>query len=605
MIRRILPAGVAVAAALLWPAGALADAPPNDDFANAMQISTVPFSDSVDPRTATTEPPEPPPACDFSTAGTVWYSYTPSGDGTVETFIDSALVNPGIVSVYTGSGLSSLDLVGCRSFFGPTSPLTFAATAGTTYYFQARALSETAAELTFSLKFRAAGPPAVANDNFADARQLAALPFSDVVDNTEATSEDGEPTWCGPTNETIWYRFTPTSTGVVRADTSGSAFPISELAVYEQNAGGFGGLSFTGCVFNGNPLYFTAEAGHTYYLQAGSFIVGGGLLHVNLQAVPPPPNDDFEQATPIASLPFSADLEILGATIQPGEPTPCRFPVKGTAWYAFTPTVSGTYTGGLTSPSAFTFVVAYGIYTGTTLADLRQTACNLGNPLEFDAERGTTYYIQVANHVGLGSSSTFSLRLLHARDSTPPAITPIVTGTLGDDGWYVSDVGVTWSVDDPESPVSAKTGCDTSTVASDTSGVTFSCSATSDGGTATQSLTIKRDATPPTAACAATPNVMWAPTHKLVPVTTTVAVSDATSGGAGFVLTGVTSNEGTPSLDIVDWTAGAADTHGQLRSERLGTSADRVYTLAYRGFDGAGNAGTCEVSVTVPHDQRE
>ena len=33
-------------------------------------------------------------------------------------------------------------------------------------------------------------------------------------------------------------------------------------------------------------------------------------------------------------------------------------------------------------------------------------------------------------------------------DDTPPVIDATVTGTLGTNGWYVSDVGIEWSVDD-------------------------------------------------------------------------------------------------------------------------------------------------------------
>lgn len=82
-------------------------------------------------------------------------------------------------------------------------------------------------------------------------------------------------------------------------------------------------------------------------------------------------------------------------------------------------------------------------------------------------------------------------------DSTPPVITPIISGTLGNNGWYTSDVQVDWTVADGESTVSSSTGCGQKTVTSDTAGVTFTCSATSGGGTASQSVTIKRDATAP------------------------------------------------------------------------------------------------------------
>lgn len=82
-------------------------------------------------------------------------------------------------------------------------------------------------------------------------------------------------------------------------------------------------------------------------------------------------------------------------------------------------------------------------------------------------------------------------------DSTPPTITPSVSGTLGTNGWYVSDVGVQWNVDDPDSAVSATSGCDPTTITTDTAGTTLTCSATSAGGTSSQSVMIKRDATPP------------------------------------------------------------------------------------------------------------
>lgn len=83
-------------------------------------------------------------------------------------------------------------------------------------------------------------------------------------------------------------------------------------------------------------------------------------------------------------------------------------------------------------------------------------------------------------------------------DSTPPVITPSVVGDLGNNGWYTSNIAVSFSVTDPESAVSSKSGCDLVSVTSDTQGVTFTCSATSAGGTASQSVTVKRDAARPT-----------------------------------------------------------------------------------------------------------
>lgn len=83
-------------------------------------------------------------------------------------------------------------------------------------------------------------------------------------------------------------------------------------------------------------------------------------------------------------------------------------------------------------------------------------------------------------------------------DTTAPVITPHVVGTLGDNNWYTSDVKVTWDVVDNESTIGSQTGCGETNITSDTAGTTLTCSATSVGGTNSQSVTIKRDATAPT-----------------------------------------------------------------------------------------------------------
>jgi hypothetical protein len=84
-------------------------------------------------------------------------------------------------------------------------------------------------------------------------------------------------------------------------------------------------------------------------------------------------------------------------------------------------------------------------------------------------------------------------------DTTAPVIVPSVSGPLGTNGWYVGDVTVTWSVTDPESDVPSTTGCGPTTISSDTSGTTLTCSATNGAGlSSSASVTIRRDAAPPT-----------------------------------------------------------------------------------------------------------
>ena len=184
-------------------------------------------------------------------------------------------------------------------------------------------------------------------------------------------------------------------------------------------------------------------------------------------------------------------------------------------------------------------------------------------------------------------------------DTTPPVITPTVTGTTGLNGWYVGDVTLAWSVDEPETPGSlVTTGCAGQSITLDQAATTYSCSATSVGGSmGPVTVTIKRDATPPTISCAASPGILWPPNGKLMPVTVTVT----TGGATAFNLVSVTASAGV-AADIQGWSIGTADTAGLLRASRSGSGGDRTYTLTYEATDEAGNAARCSTTVRVPHD---
>jgi TolB protein len=128
-------------------------------------------------------------------------------------------------------------------------------------------------------------------------------------------------------------------------------------------------------------------------------------------------------------------------------------------------------------------------------------------------------------------------------DTTPPVITPNVSGVLGNNGWYISNVQLSWSVVDNESAVTSQLGCGTQIVSSDTSGISFTCTATSTGGTSSQSVTIKRDATPPSITF-----VSRTPANQNGWNKTDVAVnwncSDALSGAVSASVTRLLSSEG-------------------------------------------------------------
>ena len=121
------------------------------------------------------------------------------------------------------------------------------------------------------------------------------------------------------------------------------------------------------------------------------------------------------------------------------------------------------------------------------------------NPLTQD-QRGMRRY---ADHPSIPNAMTgsdigaFELEY-DSGDASPPVITPTVSGTLGNNGWYTSDVQISWSVVDNESAVTIFFGCETQTFSYDIGFYIFPCTAFSAGGTSILNVSIKRDATAPT-----------------------------------------------------------------------------------------------------------
>jgi hypothetical protein len=156
-----------------------------------------------------------------------------------------------------------------------------------------------------------------------------------------------------------------------------------------------------------------------------------------------------------------------------------------------------------------------------------------------------------------------------AGDYSPPVISPNITGKAGNNDWYVSDVSVGWDVTDEESPIDSTEGCDPATVTSDTKGAAFLCKATSAGGTAQDSASIKRDVTPPTVTCGS-------PQPELE------------LGQLGAV-----------SASVDDITSGPATSTAK---SIVNASAPGSYTAPVTGFDRAGNKTTknCPYKVVIP-----
>lgn len=108
---------------------------------------------------------------------------------------------------------------------------------------------------------------------------------------------------------------------------------------------------------------------------------------------------------------------------------------------------------------------------------------------------GTHTFTLTVNDGELSDTDTVVVDVV---DPTAPVITPTVSGTLGDHGWYTSDVQVSWSTSDAETGVASSTGCSAASVVADTASQSFTCEATNGAGAmSSDTATVKRDATPP------------------------------------------------------------------------------------------------------------
>jgi hypothetical protein len=126
-----------------------------------------------------------------------------------------------------------------------------------------------------------------ANDDFANAVVIGALPFTDDIGNTnEATAVDDPANDCLVDGHTVWYTFTPSVDTRINANTFGSDYDTG-IAVYTGTPPSLTQIACNDDAITGqfvqSNLNFDAAAGTTYYFMVGSCCgSGGGHLVFNV-----------------------------------------------------------------------------------------------------------------------------------------------------------------------------------------------------------------------------------------------------------------------------------------------------------------------------------
>ena len=218
-------------------------------------------------------------------------------------------------------------------------------------------------------------------------------------------------------------------------------------------------------------------------------------------------------------------------------------------------------------------------------------------PFTISNEGATAVYYKSTDNVGnVETAKSISVKI----DKTSPTITATINPNPNANGWNSTDVTVSFICDDSISGIAS---CPSPiTVTTEGAGqVITGTSVDKAGNTATTSVTLNIDKTPPVANISANPGFLWPPNHKMVDVAINGGASDSISQVASIVFT-VTDEYGGTVQPIVS----GFNTIIPLEAWREGTDRDgRVYTITVVVTDMAGNQSTAITEVIVPHDMRK
>ena len=375
--------------------------PSNDNFAG-VGISGADGTASGNNTNATGQTGEPNIA--GSPADTsVWYSWTAPENGPTTFNVRDAAFDT-TLHVFTGGSFAGLASVASNDDFNGTlqSKVSFTALAGTTYRIAVDGFS--AAHGTFSLQYAQNSP---ANDNFASATVITGAAGKQSGNSGRSTGEPGEPNHGSIPDRSVWYSWTAPETGqavfntresnfdtVIAAYTGTAIASLTQIASNDQTNGS-----------NQSKITFPVTAGTVYRIAVDGF--GSTTGNVGLQwSTDPPANDDFGAPKILDSCAGTTSATTVRTTGEPGESgfhggaTP-----DNSAWFSWTPTVSGPATVQLSSVAAG-FSPGVGVYTGDSIAALTPVG-NGATTVSLTVVAGTTYRIAVDGNSG--STGTFDL----------------------------------------------------------------------------------------------------------------------------------------------------------------------------------------------------
>jgi hypothetical protein len=415
-------------------------APPNDNFANAAAIGSVPFTTSADLTTAS--PEEGEPACFVTALKTIWYSITLPERSDAEFRVSAGGVAGAAVSVYSGSSVGALTTVaGCS-----THSVRVSLQPGRTYYVQVAKHAYDYGRVTLSVKPLTGLAGRVTDEHNA--------PLDNICVEATKVPEDVDPGdvdyGYAETDAAGGYRILGITPGRYRVafydcrprpqylyefyndkhvwEDADLVTVVEDRLTYDVDASLAQAAAITGTITgeddgptagvcvnavdadtgtptgwasvapDGTYRVYVAGGRHklrfgcnNYYVDewyddrpdfesATAITTVTGQETTGVDAVlgvrPIPANDGFANATTIGSLPFDTTVDLRRASTEENEPLPCGTSMNASVWFTYTASRTGSVIMN-TYDSGVQPVL--GVYTGESLQMLKNVACNHTN----------------------------------------------------------------------------------------------------------------------------------------------------------------------------------------------------------------------------------
>jgi thermitase len=260
------------------------------------------------------------------------------------------------------------------------------------------------------------GAAAPANNNFGAPAIINTLPYTKSQDTWGATvaGTDPMPTCgSGQNSNSVWYRYTAPSTGLLEIDTWGSDYD-TVVAVWMGTAGNLSQIDCNDDAYGNFQAWLEGvpvTAGVTYYIEVMDYgDPGGGQLELYVDFASSVANDGFGAPVTISTNPFNTTLNTAGATKASDDPVlmDCnRLAGEASVWYRYTPARNGNLELD-TKGSNYDTMLA--VWTGAR-GSLSGIGCNddIGDvDGEWDSDSiltvpvsaGIPYYIEVSTYAG-------------------------------------------------------------------------------------------------------------------------------------------------------------------------------------------------------------